>query len=81
MVHLEDLNDYNAIIKAIDAVNNYYFHMIKHPTHRSESFWKDLTEHFGAYANYGMLPYTSSDTASSQNIEHQECVNNLLYTL
>ncbi|HXS60425.1 MAG TPA: hypothetical protein VN703_06390, partial [Candidatus Sulfopaludibacter sp.] len=32
--------------------------------------------------DYSMLPYTSSDTANSHNIEkHQECVNNLLYAL
>ena len=55
--------------------------MLSHPVHRSKSFWKDLTEHFGAYVDYIMLPYTSSDTASSHNEEHRECINNLLYAL
>src|SRR5437868_11211816 len=36
----------------------------------------------GPYVDYSMLPYTSSDTANSHNIEeHQECINNLLYAL
>ncbi|CAJ0837198.1 7555_t:CDS:2 [Entrophospora sp. SA101] len=30
---------------------------------------------------YNLLPYTSSDTASSHNAEHQECVDNLLCSL
>jgi hypothetical protein len=82
LVHLEELDDFNAVIKATDAVTSYYFHMVSQPNHRSKSFWKDLTEHFGAYVDYSMLPYTSSDTANSHNIEeHQECVNNLLYAL
>ena len=81
LVHLEELDDYNAIIEATNAVTNYYFHMIAQPTHRSENFWKNLTEHFGAYANYTILPYTSSDLASSHNIDHLECVNNLIYAL
>ncbi len=81
LVHLDVLNDNNAVIEATKAVNNYYFHLIKEASHRSKSFWSNLTERFGAFRSYTTLPYTSSDTASSHNIAHQECVNNLLYEL
>lgn len=81
LVHLGVLDDHNAITEANNAVNSYYFHMIKEESHRSNSFWKDLTEHFGAYRSYTMLPYTSSETASSHNANHQGCVDNLLNAL
>lgn len=81
LVHLGDLNDYNAVNEATKAINSYYLHMLEHPIHRSKSFWKNLTERFGAFIKYTTLPYTSSDMASSHNIAHEDCVNNLLYAL
>jgi hypothetical protein len=81
LVHLGKLDDYKAVSKATEALNSYYFHTIEHPTHRSESFWKNLAERFGAFISYSTLPYTSSDIASAHNIEHENCVNNLLYAL
>ncbi|GET57826.1 uncharacterized protein OCT59_024802 [Rhizophagus irregularis] len=62
------------------AINSYYFHMLDNPTHQSRSFWKNL-EQFGAFISYGDLPYTSSDTASSHNVKHQNCINDLLFHL
>jgi hypothetical protein len=81
LVHLGKLDDDNAVIEATKAVNSYYFHMIKNPTHRSKNFWKNLAEVFGALISYNDLPYTSCDTCSSHNIEHLDCVNNLLCAL
>jgi hypothetical protein len=81
LVHLEYLNNYNAIKQATKAVDNYYFHTLKNPSHRSDSFWKEFVEHFGAYTLYNVLPYTSSDMASTHNIDHQKCVDNLIYGL
>ena len=80
LVHLENI-DQAAVIKATNAVNHYYFHTLEHPSHRSDGFWKNFIEHFGAYTMYNVLPYTSSNTASSHNIEHQVCVDNLLCDL
>ncbi|CAG8763281.1 34631_t:CDS:2, partial [Racocetra persica] len=57
LVHLEQLDDYNAIILATNTVNNYYFH------------------------TNNLLPFTSSNTASTHNINHYECVNKLLQGL
>ena len=70
LVHLENLNDPSAVMQATNAVNEYYFHTLKHPSHRSKEFWKNFVEHFGAYTLYNTLPYTSSNTASSHNIDH-----------
>ena len=81
LVHLGKLDDDEAVTKATKAVNSYYFHMINNPTHRSKSFWKNLAERFRAFISYTSLPYTTSDTASSHNIDHENCVNNLLYAL
>jgi hypothetical protein len=81
LVHLGELDDYNTVSKATEAVNSYYFHMIENPIHRSKSFWKNLTERFGSLISYTALPYASSDIASSHNIAHEDCVNNLLYAL
>jgi len=81
LIHLENLNDQNAVTKTTNAVNEYYYHTLKHPSHRSDEFWSNFIEHFGAYTLYNPLPYTSSNTASSHNIDHQECVNNLLLNL
>nr|CAG8625078.1 2038_t:CDS:2 [Entrophospora candida] len=81
LIHLEQLNNPFAITEATNAINHYYFHTLNNPSHQSEGFWKNLIEHFGAYAQYNLLPYTSSDTASSHNADHLECVNNLLCSL
>jgi len=81
MIHLEQLNDQTAVTQATDAVTRYYFHTLKHPSHRSDEFWKNFIEHFGVYARNNLLPYTSSNTASAHNIEHQECVDALLRDL
>src|SRR5207247_2211616 len=59
----------------------YYFHTLEHPSHRSESFWKIFIEHFGAFTLNNPFPYTSSNTASSHNSDHQKCVDKLLYDL
>ena len=81
LIHLEQLENYNAVIKATNAINKYYSHTLKNLSHRSNEFWIDLTKHFGVYIRNNLLPFTSSDTASSHNTEHQECVNNLLLNL
>ncbi|CAG8613031.1 21670_t:CDS:2, partial [Racocetra persica] len=38
-------------------------------------------QHFGAYTQNNLHPFTSSNTASSHNTTHQECVNTLLRNL
>ncbi len=81
LIHLELLDSLDAAIKATEAVNFYYHHTLDHPSHRSESFWKNFIEHFGAFTLNNLLPYTSSNTASTHNIEHLECVNKLLCDL
>jgi hypothetical protein len=81
LIHLEKLNDPNAVSKATDAVNRYYFHTLENPSHRSDEFWTNFIEHFGVYARNNLLPYTSSNTASTHNVEHQECVDTLLRDL
>ncbi|RHZ89981.1 hypothetical protein Glove_9g86 [Diversispora epigaea] len=68
-------------INATEGINNYYFHTLKNPSHRSKEFWKNFIEHFGVYTRNNLLPFTSSNTASMHNCEHQECVNNLLSSL
>ncbi|KAF0442576.1 calnexin independence factor cif1 [Gigaspora margarita] len=81
LVHLEQLNDDNAIIFTTNTVNNYYFHMLEHPSHRSDEFWTNFIEHFRAYTRNNLLPFTSSNTASTHNIDHHKCVNKLLQGL
>jgi hypothetical protein len=81
LVHLGELDDNNAVNIATEAVNSYYFHMIKEESHRSKNFWENLAEYFGVFIANSELPYTSSSTASSHNINHQKCVDNLLYAL
>ena len=44
-------------------------------SHQSDSFWKNLTEHFGVFIQYSVLPYT----ASTHNTDHLPYVNNLIY--
>ncbi|CAG8830708.1 6813_t:CDS:2, partial [Racocetra persica] len=81
LVHLALLNNPRAVIQAMDAVNHYYFHTLNNPFHRSDEFWKNFIEHFGAYTRNNLLPFTSSNTASFHNTTHQECVNTLLRNL
>ena len=47
LIHLENLNNPNAIEKATDAINHYYFHTLNNPSHRSDEFWSNFIEHFG----------------------------------
>ncbi len=51
------------------------------PSHQSNAFWRDFVEHFGTYINYGPVPYTSFEMASSHNFDHLECVNDLIKNL
>ena len=81
LVHLALLNNPRAVIQATDVVNHYYFHILNNPSLCSYEFWKNFIEHFGAYTRNNLLPFTSSNTASSHNIAHQECVNTLLRNL
>ncbi|CAG8560083.1 3938_t:CDS:2, partial [Racocetra persica] len=81
LVYLEQLDDYNAIILATNAVNNYYFHTLEHPSHRSDEFWTNFIEHFRAYTRNNLLSFTSSNTASTHNIDYYECINKLLQGL
>ncbi|CAG8790924.1 33124_t:CDS:2, partial [Racocetra persica] len=78
LVHLDQLDDYNTVILATNAVNNYYFHMLEHTSHRSDEFWTNFIEYFGAYNRNNLLPFTSSNTASTHNIDYHECINKLL---
>ncbi|CAG8687323.1 22458_t:CDS:2 [Racocetra persica] len=64
LVHLEQLNDYNAIILATNAVNNYYFHTLEHLSYRSDEFWTNFIKHFRAYTRNNLLPFTSFNTAN-----------------
>ncbi|CAG8757928.1 19358_t:CDS:2, partial [Racocetra persica] len=81
LVHLEQLDDYNTIILATNTVNNYYFHTLEHLSHRSNEFWTNFIEHFRAYTRNNLLPFTSSNTASTHNIDHHEYINKLLQDL
>ena len=38
LVHLENLNDQSAVMQVINAVNEYYFHTLNHPSHQSNEF-------------------------------------------
>jgi hypothetical protein len=33
LIHLENLNDQSTVMQATNAVNEYYFHTLKHPSH------------------------------------------------
>ena len=81
LIHLEQLDDKNAVLLATTGVNNYYFHMLDQLSHRSEEFWTNFIKQFGAYARNNTLPFTSSNTVSTHNFEHRECVNKLLKDL
>ena len=64
LVYLGILNDSNAITAATKAVNHYYFHTLKNPSHRSTNFWNNFVEYFGAHIGSNLFP----KTASSYNI-------------
>jgi hypothetical protein len=83
LIHLEEVKDSDALLKATKAVNEYYFHLVdeNNASHRSEKFCENFIEHFGGYRLYTQLPYTSKHTASTHNTDHQTCVNNLLRSL
>ncbi|RHZ46198.1 hypothetical protein Glove_629g4 [Diversispora epigaea] len=49
LIHLENIDDTNILLHTTNAVNTYYYHMVNDEKHRSKSFWRDLTEHYGAY--------------------------------
>ncbi|RHZ90221.1 hypothetical protein Glove_2g63 [Diversispora epigaea] len=83
LIHFDQLDStaITAITQATEGINNYYFHTLKNPSHRSKEFWKNFIEHFGVYTRNNLLLFTSSNTTSMHNCEHQECVNNLLSSL
>lgn len=81
IVHLDRLDDPTAVIRATNVINSYYFHTLKCPSHRSKSFWSNFIEHFGAFTLNNLFPYTSSNSASSHNIDHLKCVNELIHGL
>jgi len=81
LVHFDNLNNDNAFIKATNAITKYYFHTLNNPSHRSKGFWENFVEHFGAFVKNNLLPYTSSDMASTHNIEHLPCVHELIHAL
>ncbi|POG69500.1 hypothetical protein GLOIN_2v1776959 [Rhizophagus irregularis DAOM 181602=DAOM 197198] len=81
LVHLEKLDDQDAITQAAVAINDYYFHTLDNASHRSNEFWERFAENFGAFARNNTLPYTSSNMASTHNTNHQECVDKLILSL
>jgi hypothetical protein len=81
LIHLENIDDQNALIQATDAVNKYYSHLMSDKAHKSKDFCENSVEHFGAYRRFTSLPYTSANTASSHNLNHRPCVDNLLLSL
>ncbi|CAG8770755.1 914_t:CDS:2, partial [Racocetra persica] len=78
LIHLEQLDDPDAVTTASNIINWYYFHLLENPSYRSKEFWTNFIEHFGTYTRNNLLPFTSSNTASTHNINHHECVNKLL---
>ncbi|CAG8793193.1 18239_t:CDS:2, partial [Racocetra persica] len=78
LIHLEQLDDPDAVTTASNIVNWYYFHLLENPSHRSKEFWTNFIEHFGAYTRNNLLLFTSSNTASTHNINHHEYVSKLL---
>jgi Rps23 Pro-64 3,4-dihydroxylase Tpa1-like proline 4-hydroxylase len=88
LIHLENIDDQNALLQAITAVNEYYFHLIgkgdkdkESQLHRSKDFWSKFIEHFGAFRRFKSFPYVTASTASSHSTAHQICVDNLLRNL
>jgi hypothetical protein len=80
LVHLGQI-DINAVMLATNAINNYYFHTLNNSSHQSDNFKKNFAECFEAYTLNNLLPFTSSDTASTHNFNHQTCVNDLIQGL
>ncbi|GBC53468.2 hypothetical protein GLOIN_2v1721053 [Rhizophagus irregularis DAOM 181602=DAOM 197198] len=66
----------------VEVKTNIVFNPLQH---RTQGGSRDLsTSDIVRYMKnecYGDLPYTTSDTASSHNIDHQNCVNDLLFAL
>ena len=81
LVHLELLDNQNAIIQATAAVSSYYFHTLNNVSHQSKVFQQNFAENFGAFVRYNRLPYISSNMASTHNPDHRECVNDLILAL
>ena len=81
LIHFNNLNNDNVFIKAIDELTEYYFHTLKNPSYRSKGFWKNFVEHLGVFVKNNSLPYTSSDMASTHNIDHLPCVHKLIHAL
>ncbi|CAG8821584.1 19431_t:CDS:2, partial [Racocetra persica] len=63
LIHLEQLNDPDAVTTVSNIVNWYYFYLLENPSHQSKEFWTNFIKHFGAYARNNLLPFTSSNTA------------------
>ncbi len=81
LIHLKQLEDLDAVRLATNAINEYYFHLVKDDSHQSKSFRKDFVEHFGAYTLKNLFPYTSVETACTHNTDHLVCVNKLIQGL
>ncbi|CAG8828710.1 14407_t:CDS:1, partial [Racocetra persica] len=43
-----------------------------------KEFWSNFIKHFEAYTRNNLLLFTSSNTASTHNMNHHKCVNKLL---
>ena len=80
MVDFFDLNEISAENAKI-TVENYYNYMINEFSYQSKYFKADLIEYFGYFTSSNNVPYTTSNTASSHNKSHQECVENLIQGL
>jgi len=81
LIHLENIDDKNALFQATEAVNKYYLHLMDDKAHRSSDFCTNRVEHFGAYRRFTGLPYTSANIASAHNLAHRPCVDNLIFSL
>ncbi len=81
LVYLEQLNNDDAIIQVTNAIDHYYNYTLKNLLHRSKSFWKGFIENFGIFRSHFQLFYTNNDMASLYNLNHLECVNNLIHNL
>ncbi|CAG8727310.1 1800_t:CDS:2, partial [Funneliformis mosseae] len=81
LIHLDSINNNNAILQATKAVNDYYFHTLDNPSHRSDSFWNDMVEHFEAYRTYNQFSYINTEMSSNHNQNHLKCINKLIIVL
>jgi 2-oxoglutarate-Fe(II)-dependent dioxygenase family protein len=69
----------SAVAKDANAiVNQYYHHTLKNPSHMSNEFKTQFSEHFGSFTAYRNEPYISGNTASSHCQNHQKCVQDLI---